>query len=629
MLTSTLVALAASLSTVSAQVYKGFNYGATNTDNSAITESEYQSEFTTAQNLVGATGFTSARLYTSIQAGTTDTYTEAFQAAINTKTSLLIGLWGSGGQAGLTNEINALTAALNNFGSALADLIVGISVGSEDLYRISPTGIENNSGVGAGPDVISDFIGQVRTAIASTAASGKPVGHVDTWTAWVNSSNDAVISASDFIGMDAYPYFQNTMTNGIDQGYSLFFDAYDATVAAAAGKPVWVTETGWPVSGPTENDAVPSLQNAQTYWDQVGCGRLFGQVNTWWYTLQDAFPTTPSPSFGVVGTTLSDTPLYDLSCSGVDPPSSNIESASVTAAIESATASSAQAGSVGQGQKIGSGSQAQGEQGSSVAAPAGTSVPPQEQGSSQQTSAPQQTSPPESQAPAPASEETVTSTKGVTITSCSAGCTKPSAPAGSAPAGSAPAAPAPVATGPTTLITHTSILPAASAVSASSCPASLSGTYEYPHLIVPVDKSNPDQAGGTSYNGTISSTISSIFNFDFPQTSAGKTCSLVFLLPEQSQLTTSAFSLSGSGGFDVARLSSPATEQTTYNTLPSVARDVGGPSNVTPGNEYVIASGTCFAGSKVSYLVTATGSLDLNYFQDYNPSPIGLYLTVC
>lgn len=634
MLTSTFVALAASLSTVSAQVYKGFNYGATNTDNSAITESQYQSDFTTAQNLVGASGFTSGRLYTCIQAGTTDTYTEAFQAAINTKTSLLIGLWGSGGQAGLTNEINALTAALSNFGTALADLIVAISVGSEDLYRISPTGIENNSGVGAGPDVISDFIGQVRTAIASTAASGKPVGHVDTWTAWVNSSNDAVISASDFIGMDAYPYFQNTMTNPIQDGYSLFFDAYDATVAAAGGKPVWVTETGWPVSGPTEADAVPSLQNAQTYWDQVGCGRLFGQINTWWYTLQDAFPTTPSPSFGVVGTTLSDTPLYDLSCSGVDASSSSIPSASVTAAIQSATAGSAQAGSVGEGQKIGSGNQAQGEQGTSAAAPAGTSPASQVQGSPQQASAPQQTSAPESQASAPASEETVTSTSAVTITSCPGGCPTPSAPAGSAPAGSAPAgsapaASAPVATGPTTLITQTSVLPSASAVSASSCPASLSGTYEYPHLIVPVDKSQPDQAGGTSFNGTISSTISSIFNFDIPQTDAGKTCTLVFLLPEQSQLTTSAFSLSGSGGFDVAQLSSAATEQTSYNTVPSVASDLGGPSSVTPGNEYVIASGSCAAGQRISYEVTATGSLDLNYFQDYNPSPIGFYVTVC
>ena len=80
MLSSTLIALAASLSVTSAQVYKGFNYGATNTDNSPITESQYQNDFTTAQNLVGASGFTSGRLYTSIQAGTTDTYTEAFQA---------------------------------------------------------------------------------------------------------------------------------------------------------------------------------------------------------------------------------------------------------------------------------------------------------------------------------------------------------------------------------------------------------------------------------------------------------------------------------------------------------------------------------------------------------------------
>jgi len=167
-----------------------------------MTEQQYQNDFTTAQNLVGASGFTSARIYTLIQAGTTNTPTEAIQAAINTKTSLLLGLWGSGGQTGIDNEIAALKSALAQYGSAFTDLIVAISVGSEDLYRISPTGIENMSGIGAGPDVISSYISQVRSAITGTAASSKPVGHVDTWTAWVNGSNDAVISASDFIGMD-------------------------------------------------------------------------------------------------------------------------------------------------------------------------------------------------------------------------------------------------------------------------------------------------------------------------------------------------------------------------------------------------------------------------------------------
>ena len=181
---------------------QGFNYGSTNTDNSPILEQQYQNDFTTAQNLVGATGFTSARLYTTIQAGTTNTPTQAIQAAINTKTSLLLGLWGSGGQTTIDNEIAALKSAIAQYGSAFIDLITGISVGSEDLYRISPTGIENLSGVGAGPDVISNYIGQVRSALAGTPASSKPIGHVDTWTAWVNGSNNAVISASDFIGMD-------------------------------------------------------------------------------------------------------------------------------------------------------------------------------------------------------------------------------------------------------------------------------------------------------------------------------------------------------------------------------------------------------------------------------------------
>ncbi|KAL2037756.1 hypothetical protein N7G274_009481 [Stereocaulon virgatum] len=621
MLSSTLVALAASLSLASAQVYKGFNYGATNTDNSPKTVSQYQNEFTTAQNLVGATGFASARLYTSIQAGTTNTYSEAFQAAINTKTSLLLGLWGSGGQAGLSNEITALQAAIQAFGSALTDLIVGISVGSEDLYRISPTGIINKSGIGAGPDVISNYIGQVKSAIAGTAANGKPVGHVDTWTAWVNSSNDAVIAASDFIGMDAYPYFQNTMTNPIDNGYSLFFDAYNATVGVAGGKPVWVTETGWPVSGPTENQAVPSVPNAKAYWDQVGCGRLFGQVNTWWYTLQDSFPTTPSPSFGIVGNPLSDTPLYDLSCSGVSTSGQDVPSASVTAAIALATAATAQAGNVGTGQKIGSGSGAQGQNaGSAPAGSAPTDLAPAPGSTSPAVG--QQTPTAETQAPAHAPGSTVYSTTGVTITSCPSSCPKESQPQTESPT-------VPAATAPTTLITKTSVLPSASAVSASGCPASLSGTYEFPHLIVPVDKSQPSKAGGTSYNGTISSTISSIFNFDIPQSDSGKTCTLVFLLPQQDKLTTSAFSLSGSGGFDVARLSSPATEQTSFNTVPSVTSDLGGPESVTPGNEYVIASGMCFAGQRISYKVTATGSFDLNYFQDFNPSPIGFYITVC
>jgi glucan endo-1,3-beta-D-glucosidase len=339
MFVSNLVVLATFVASASAVVHQGFNYGATNTDNSACDQAEFESLFTTAQNLVGTSGFTSARLYTMIQAYTANSPTEAIPAAINTKTTLLLGLWASAGSATITNEIAALTAAIQQYGSNFTDLIVGISIGSEDLYRNSPIGIENLSGIGAQPADLVTYIGQVRSAIANTPASGVPIGHVDTWTAWVNGSNDAVINAVDFLGVDAYPYFQNTVANSIDLGYPVFFEAYNNTVGVSGGKPVWITETGWAVSGPTMNQAVASIPNAQTYWDQVGCA-VFGKINTWWFTLRDSYPTTPSPSFGIVGTQLSTTPLFNLTCPIVEPNKSEINSSSAQSSSGNATGSS-------------------------------------------------------------------------------------------------------------------------------------------------------------------------------------------------------------------------------------------------------------------------------------------------
>jgi len=53
--------------------------------------------------------------------------------------------------------------------------------------------------------------------------------------------------------------------------------------------------------------AVPNAANAKAYWDAVGCGVLFGKRDVWWFTLED-------PNFGVVGTSIGNAPLYDLTC---------------------------------------------------------------------------------------------------------------------------------------------------------------------------------------------------------------------------------------------------------------------------------------------------------------------------
>lgn len=81
MLLSHLLALGASAATVVGQVYQGFNYGSVFTDNSPITQTDYENQFNTAKQLVGTSGFTSARIFTMIQAGTTNSPTEAIPAA--------------------------------------------------------------------------------------------------------------------------------------------------------------------------------------------------------------------------------------------------------------------------------------------------------------------------------------------------------------------------------------------------------------------------------------------------------------------------------------------------------------------------------------------------------------------
>lgn len=97
---------------------------------------------------------------------------------------------------------------------------------------------------------------------------------------------------------------------------------------------------------------------------------------------------------------------------------------------------------------------------------------------------------------------------------------------------------------------------------AGSCPTTVNtaATYQYPHLIVPVSSASPDTAYGTGYNGIVNSTVSTIFNFDIPSSYSGKTCSLVFLFPLQSQLETSSYTFSGNGAIDFKQLGSVATQ---------------------------------------------------------------------
>ncbi|TKX25198.1 ubiquitin 3 binding protein But2 C-terminal domain-containing protein 2 [Elsinoe australis] len=328
-----------------AQQYTGFNYGNKKPTGELKVRQDYLDEFEAARNLVGTNGqYTSARIYTTVQGDSGSAINEAIFAANQSKTSVLLGLWCSAGRGVFDGEKVALTSVFNTFRPEdLRGLIAGISVGSEDIYRISD--LDTGTDPGEQPGVIAGYINEIKQLVANTPGwSGIPVGHVDTWNVYTNATNwpelGQVIDAVDFIGMNGFPYFQSKDVNSPENLGSLFATALRSTQEASRGKPVWVTETGFPTYGPTFNLAVPGAEVAQRYYQDVGCGQLFGKVNTWWYILLDGVNPPPAnpqtPAFGVLAPPLrpdpagpvSTQPIYSLSCPA-PPASTGMSSTSV------------------------------------------------------------------------------------------------------------------------------------------------------------------------------------------------------------------------------------------------------------------------------------------------------------
>ncbi|KAI0414347.1 GPI-anchored cell wall beta-1,3-endoglucanase EglC [Xylaria grammica] len=313
---SAVAALAAAVGIVDAAAspantgLKGFNYGAFFLNQQAKVQSDFAYEFNRAKSLPGTSGWTSARLYTMVQWGTKSDVVQAIPAAIDTNTKLLLGLWISGGTQALDNEIAALKAAISKYGTKFTNLVIGLSVGSEDLYR------DAAGEVGTSAAYLVSSIKKVRTALAGTALANVPIGHVDTYDSFLNGTNKAVIPAVDWIGFDGYPYWESTKANSISDAMTRFYDGYDKTVKLAGSKPVWVTETGWPVTGKKNNLAVANAANARVYWQKIACSLIQKKVNLFWYGLQESQWGTASPDFGIYGAgdlgTLS--PRYSLTC---------------------------------------------------------------------------------------------------------------------------------------------------------------------------------------------------------------------------------------------------------------------------------------------------------------------------
>jgi len=161
-----------------------------------------------------------------------------------------------------------------------------------------------------------------------------------------------------------------------------------------------------------------------------------------------------------------------------------------------------------------------------------------------------------------------------------------------------------------------------------SCSTDLLGPYEFPHLILPVSKAFPNQtSGGTDYYAYFSTTTSTVFTFDFHTNYANSMaiCSLVFLLSIDQRYT-----ITGSGGIVASLLSTPVSEATTYSILSAGKTNVGGIKDLEPGTNAVLWTEKCAAlGARTSFLLEATGSLNLTYFQTSGEPANGLWVREC
>jgi exo-beta-1,3-glucanase (GH17 family) len=92
------------------------------------------------------------------------------------------------------------------------------------------------------------------------ALPGIPVGYVDAYYEF--SNRPKIAEACDVILANCYPYWE-----GCKLEYSLLYmkDMYSRAIAAANGKKVIITETGWPSKGEIFHGAQPSFEGAMRY----------------------------------------------------------------------------------------------------------------------------------------------------------------------------------------------------------------------------------------------------------------------------------------------------------------------------------------------------------------------------
>ncbi|CAL2080391.1 MFS transporter [Tenacibaculum sp. 190524A05c] len=150
----------------------------------------------------------------------------------------MVGAWISDDRVQNEEEIKNLIALAND---GLVDIAV---VGNEVLLRNDLTEEE-----------LINYINRVKEALPNI-----PVGYVDAYYQFVERPK--LVEVNDLILANCYPFWEGSH---IDESSDYLKKMYAVTQAVAEGKPVIISETGWPNKGDNTDSANPSEMNAMKY----------------------------------------------------------------------------------------------------------------------------------------------------------------------------------------------------------------------------------------------------------------------------------------------------------------------------------------------------------------------------
>ncbi|KAG1470348.1 hypothetical protein G6F56_002738 [Rhizopus delemar] len=235
-----------------ADIFYGLDYGI-NT-NACPTLDQIKSDFQTIKEYTGR-----VRIFSLSPCNLGQLALEAVNAL---DMHLYLGMWIDRPDT-FTSEMDAMTKIMQS-GQSL-DKVDAVIVGSEVLYRQDT---DANS--------LADYLSKVRALVSPQIQ----VTNADVYYEFP----PVVVEQLDFLMMNAFPYWEGVTA---EQGAQTLMDHYQTVLTKAQGKPVRISETGWPSTGGNFGASIASAENQKTYLSDVLCQTRQNNIDMLWFSAID------------------------------------------------------------------------------------------------------------------------------------------------------------------------------------------------------------------------------------------------------------------------------------------------------------------------------------------------------